>query len=191
MPLLYIAITTGLRWSELAGLQIRDVELMGKKPMLNVNRGLHSTSKGITYEKPKSSAGKRTIPLTETQVELIAAHIAETKRTMVNGEEPLFISPEGHVLNYSNFRNRVFIPALQKACISKARIHDLRRTTATILVANQVDLKTIEQLMGHSDIRITLSAYASATEAGLSKATNALEGYLKGANEGNANATSF
>ena len=178
MPLLYIAITTGLRWSELAGLQIRDVELMGKKPMLNVNRGLHSTSKGITYEKPKSSAGKRTIPLTETQVELIAAHIAETKRTMVNGEEPLFVSPEGHVLNYSNFRNRVFIPALQKACISKARIHDLRRTTATILVANQVDLKTIEQLMGHSDIRITLSAYASATQAGMDKALLSLENHL-------------
>jgi integrase len=110
---------------------------------------------------------------------------------MVNGEEPLFVSPEGHVLNYSNFRNRVFVPALEKACISKARFHDLRRTTATILVANQVDLKTIVQMMGHSDIRITLSAYASATQAGLSKATNVLEGFIKGVSKDADDASSF
>ena len=177
-PLLYIAITTGLRWSELAGLQIRDIVLMGKEPALHVNRGLHATSKGTAYEQPKSNAGKRTIPLTQTQVELIASHIAETKRTMIDGGSPLFVSPEGHALNYSNFRSRVFVPALEKAGISKTRIHDLRRTTATILVANQVDLKTIEQLMGHSDIRMTLSVYASATQAGMDKALVSLEDHL-------------
>jgi integrase len=178
-PLLYITITTGLRWSELAGLQIRDVELMAKKPVLHVNRGLHASSKGVGYEQPKSSAGKRTIPLTETQVGLIASHIAETRRTMVNGEEPLFVSPKSQALNYSNFRNRVFVPALEKAGITKTRIHDLRRTTATILVANQVDLKTIENLMGHSDIRMSMR-YASSTEEGSQRAAIVLDGFMVG-----------
>ena len=68
-------------------------------------------------------------------------------------------------MNYSNFRNRYFEPALKVAGISKTRIHDLRRTTATILFANQVDLKTIETMMGHSDVRLTLGVYISPTDS--------------------------
>jgi integrase len=177
-PLLCIAMTTGLRWSELAGLQIHDVELMSKTPVLHVNRGLHTSSKGVSFEEPKSSAGKRTIPLAKIQVDIIASHIAETKRTMAHGDEPLFVSPKGLAMNYSNFRNRVFVPALEKSGIPKTRIHDLRRTTATILFAGKIDFKTIELIMGHSDIRMTLSAYASATPEGMKNASNSMETFI-------------
>jgi integrase len=177
-PLFYIFLTTGLRWSELAGLQIRDVTLIGKSPVLRIERGLHNTSKGFKFEAPKSNAGKRTWPLSEQQVASIAFHIATTERTMVNGEESLFVSPTGHMLNYSNFRTRIFLPALEKAGISKATIHDIRRTTATVLVSEQVDLKTIQELMGHADIRTTLNLYASATPQGRKKASEVLQAYV-------------
>jgi integrase len=177
-PLLYIFLTTGLRWSELAGLQIRDVTLIGKSPELRVERGLHNTSKGFKFEAPKSNAGKRTWPLSQQQVASIAFHIASTERTGANGEESLFVSPTGHMLNYSNFRTRIFLPALEKAGILKATIHDIRRTTATVLVAEQVDLKTIQELMGHADIRTTLNIYASATPQGRRMASEALEAFV-------------
>lgn len=165
-PLVYIAITTGLRWSELAGLQLQDVVLDGPEPQLTVNRGLHTTSTGPKYEKPKSTAGHRTIHLTEIQTTLIKSHLAATADYR-NGDpaEPLFMTQKGGSINYSNFRNRYFEPALKVAGISKARIHDLRRTTATMLFANHVDLKTIETMMGHSDARITLGVYISTTES--------------------------
>ena len=75
---------------------------------------------------------------------------------------------------YSNFRQRVFLPAIKLAGIPNTVIHDIRRTTATVLVAEQVDMKTIQELMGHSDIRTTMNLYASATPAGRQNAVDAL-----------------
>lgn len=178
-PLIYIAITTGVRWSELAGLQIGDANLLKQPKSLNVERGLHRVSKGFVIERPKSDAGNRRIMLSDQQSELIAMHLRVTKRTMANRSEPLFVSPNGHEINYSNFRNRVFIPACKKANISNLRIHDLRRTTATVLVGAQVDAKTIQEMMGHSDIRTTLNLYASATPQGRKKASAAMDEFMK------------
>ena len=174
-PLMYIFLTTGLRWSELAGLQIRDVTLIGKEPTLRIERGLHMTSTGHKYEPPKSNAGQRSWPLSEQQIHSISAHLATTKRTMANQDEPLFTSPKGSHLVYSNFRQRVFLPAIKRAGIPNTVIHDIRRTTATVLVAGQVDMKTIQELMGHSDIRTTMNLYASATPAGRQNAVDALQ----------------
>ena len=66
------------------------------------------------------------------------------------------------------------MPAIKLAGIPNTVIHDIRRTTATVLVAEQVDMKTIQELMGHSDIRTTMNLYASATPAGRQNAVDAL-----------------
>ncbi len=179
-PLIYIAITTGLRWSELAGLQICDVILEGPKPQLTVNRGRHTTSKGAKYEKPKSLAGNRTLPLGPNQMALINSHLGRTSRYRTNDStEPVFMTQNGRYLNYRNFRDRYFNPALNRAGLSNVRFHDLRRTTATLMVANQIDLKTVEAWMGHSDVRLTLGLYASHTTGGLLKASKVFENELQ------------
>ena len=134
----------------------------------------HATSTGHKYELPKSNAGQRSWPLSEQQILSISAHLATTKRTMANQDEPLFTSPKGSHLVYSNFRQRVFLPAIKRAGIPNTVIHDIRRTTATVLVAEQVDMKTIQELMGHSDIRTTMNLYSSATPAGRQNAVDAL-----------------
>ncbi len=161
-PLIYIALTTGLRWSELAGLQLQDLYLDGPDPHLTVNRGLHATSNGPTYEKPKSTAGHRTLPITAVQVGVITAHLDLSKHQR-SGErtDPVFLTKQGRHLDYQNFTRRYFKPALEEAGLRGVRIHDLRRTTATELVSSNHDFKTIMTLMGHSDIRLTLSTYVS------------------------------
>ena len=58
-----------------------------------------------------------------------------------------------------------------------------RITPATVLVAEQVDMKTIQELMGHSDIRTTMNLYASATPAGRQNAVNALQKHTDPGNE--------
>ncbi|NBO55576.1 MAG: site-specific integrase [Actinobacteria bacterium] len=174
-PLVYIALTTGLRWSELAGLQLQDLDLDGPEPHLTVNRGLHATSDGPTYEKPKSTAGHRTLPLAAVQVAIIKAHLDSSSEHRSNGgTDPVFVTKQGRHLDYQNFTNRYFNPAVKQAGLKDVRIHDLRRTTATIMVASQVDLKTIEAWMGHSDVRLTLGVYASHTLTGLTDASTIL-----------------
>ena len=75
---------------------------------------------------------------------------------------------------YSNLRQRVFLPAIKLAGIPNTVIHDIRRTTATVLVAEHVDIKTIQELMGQSDSRTIMNLHASATPAGRQNAVNAL-----------------
>ena len=55
-----------------------------------------------------------------------------------------------------NFYNRVFLPALEKAEIQDVVWHTLRHTFASRLVMAGVDLRTVQELMGHKDITMTI-----------------------------------
>jgi integrase len=70
----------------------------------------------------------------------------------------VFPSPgnPGRPQDAQNFYNRVFIPALDAAGIEGAVWHSLRHTFASRLVMAGVDLRTVQELMGHKDIKMTL-----------------------------------
>ena len=58
----------------------------------------------------------------------------------------------------------MWLPATAAAGHAGAGFHDLRRTNATVLVAENVDMKTAQLRLGHSDPRLTLALYAQAIE---------------------------
>jgi integrase len=55
------------------------------------------------------------------------------------------------------------LPAVRTVGLEGLTFHDLRRTNATALVVDGVDLKTAQTRLGHSDPRLTLGLYAQAT----------------------------
>ena len=59
-------------------------------------------------------------------------------------------------LDADNFINRVFNPAMKEAKVSEFRWHDLRHTFASRLTMAGVDLRTLQELMGHKTIKMTL-----------------------------------
>lgn len=172
--MVYILLTTGLRWSEIAGLEIRHFNSLSTTPTLSVRQGLHEASGGKEITPPKSAAAHRTIPLTPEQVQVISKHIEETQRTGANPHAPLFVSPNGCHLTYSNFRTRVWGPAVAAAGLEGLRIHDLRKTAITNLLQAGLDPKTITVLIGHEDLRTTLRHYAKASSESLLQASQAL-----------------
>jgi integrase len=131
---------------------------------------------------PKSRAAERTISLPAALVSLLAAHLADAGLTAADGAQLIFQAPQGGPLRYSNWRRRVWIAAVTTAGFTgngrsakTAEIpgfHDLRRANATELVAAGVDIKTAQFRLGHSDPRLTLAIYASATSAADRAAAN-------------------
>jgi Phage integrase family len=65
-------------------------------------------------------------------------------------------------LRYSNWRQRVWLPAAKEADCEGAGLHDLRRLNATTLVVEGIDVKTAQVRLGHADPRMTLAIYAAA-----------------------------
>ena len=172
--LVFTMLTTGLRWSEAAGLQVKHFSPMSSPPTLTIEQGLHETGKGYVTEKPKSSASHRVIVLSPKHVEVIARYMKETDRSAADAEASLFISQEGGHLVSSNFRNRIWQPAVKAAGLEGLQIKDMRKTAATNLLQSGIDSKTVTAVLGHEDIRTTLNHYAKTTPESLVNAAQVL-----------------
>lgn len=175
--LVHVAIETGMRWSELANLNICDFDIFRQR---------------IVVKKSKTDAGLRNVSITDTARLLINGHLKASGRTGANGNEPLFISHaidsttkllSGRRMNYSNFRTRIFKPAAERAGLDDLTFHDLRRTSATILVSSHVSLKATQERLGHADVRTTLNLYAQGTIEEHQFALGALEAGMMGSDE--------
>jgi site-specific recombinase XerD len=101
---------------------------------------------------PKSKNGEmRHIKMNERVAEILRNLPSRLK------SEWVFPSNSGKTpVNANNFVNRVFKPALSEAKISDFHWHDLRHTFASRLTMKGVDLRTVQELMGHKTIKMTL-----------------------------------
>jgi integrase len=70
-----------------------------------------------------------------------------------------FPNGDGGPMDDRNFRQRFFYPALRRAKLRRVRVHDLRHTCASLLIATGADLAAISRQLGHANVNITLSTY--------------------------------
>gem|GEM_PF-100896 len=172
--LAYLGAVLGLRWGECAGLRVGRVDFL--RGTLTVaeqaTRGLHGAT---LFGPPKSAAGRRTLAIPGAIVEMLADQLARRGLTGEDADALVFAMPGGEVLEYENFRHRVWLPACRRADLDGLTFHDLRRANATGLVAEGVDLKTAQTRLGHSDPRLTLAVYAQATTEADRAAADVLE----------------
>jgi len=91
---------------------------------------------------PKSEAGRRALAVPAVLIELLAEHL--DRRGLGPEDREAFVvgTPDGEHLDHSNWLHRVCYPARAKAGLDWLQFHDLRRTNATGLVHESVDLKT-------------------------------------------------
>ncbi len=130
-----IAYNTGLRRGEQFNLRWSDVNF-------------HSRT--ITIRIPKSGE-KEHVKMNDRVIEILRGLPSRLKGEWVfpskTGKSPL---------NANNFVNRVFEPALEEAKIRDFRWHDLRHTFGSRLIMAGVDLRTVQELMRHKTIKMTL-----------------------------------
>lgn len=160
--MVWLGALLGLRWGECAGLRVGRVDFNDGRIHVveQVTRARHGL---MVAGPPKSEAGSRSLSASVALLALLAARVAELGERGTLSESLLFSEADGGLLDYSNWRHRVWVPACKRSGLGGLVFHDLRRVNATVLVSEGIDLKTAQTRLGHSDPRLTLAVYAQAS----------------------------
>ena len=91
----------------------------------------------------------------------------------------VFTTEIGTPLYPSNVRNRSFYPILKRAGLPRIRFHDLKHTCATLLLAQGVHPKVVQEQLGHSQISVTLDTYSHVTAPMMKEAAAKMDAILE------------
>lgn len=163
----------GLRWS--------DIDLDNR--ILTVNRTMeyrHSTKEWRVGE-PESKSGYRTIPLTDEAVEILKLQKQKNRGFKVipmEWTDIVFVCKKGTPVKNSTYDTMLF-KLCDKAGIERFSMHVLRHTFATRCIEAGIKPKTLQTILGHSNIRITMNLYVHTTEEQKHKEIDLIADVLK------------
>ncbi len=161
---------TGLRLGELLGLKWEDVDfnqqIIRIKRTLNVVKDFDNAESKWHKEfgTPKTRSSIRSIPLMPDLVKMLkSVHTKQLETRLATGpayenNDLVFCTALGRPLDPRNM-GRSFKTIAEKAGIKNASIHWLRHTFATRGLENGIELRVIQELLGHANISITASIY--------------------------------
>lgn len=153
--LIYLAVDSGMRWSELVGLRRSKVDLRRRK--VRVTEQLIRLESGEWLRKEtKTAAGVRSITISTETAEILAEHLRRFSEPDLDAL--VFVNKAGNPLISSSFWQHYFQPALRAAAV-RCRFHDLRHTSVALAIAEAAHPKAIQTRMGHSSINVTLDRY--------------------------------
>lgn len=174
----------GPRFGEATALDVRDVELLGRRKALTITKAWKRTGTS-DYQRgePKTPKARRTLSLPAALVDLLVPLVASRK-----GHELLFPGAGGGRLPHTEFYKRAWAPAVARANVcdthyaqqrdgrgnpprmpdpcdcagvlgKRPRIHDIRHSWVANQIAEGVPLEVISRRAGHSSITITMDRY--------------------------------
>lgn len=166
-----LCLHAGLRLGELCALKWTDLDFQDRT--LTVNRTLqriavkgHETRTILLETAPKSESSRRVVPLAKEMMDLLM-QLREDMPYVFGGEKPL----EPRTMQYR------FKKILQESGVDERKFHILRHTFATNCVENGMDIKSLSEILGHSDVKITLNLYVHPTMDSKRKQMDALSGF--------------
>jgi integrase len=162
--LFIMALTTGMRQGELIGLRWQDINFAQSSIYINRTVSYAAKHKFIISE-PKTTSSRRKIAIPSFLIEVLKKHhvtqreVREKSSVRWKDNDLVFCNARGEFLHPASlvwtFRN-----LLTKAGLERIRFHDLRHSAATILLTLGVHPKVVQELLGHSTIRMTMDTYS-------------------------------
>lgn len=177
----YILFHTGMRISEFCGLTLKDIDL--KNRIVNIDHQLQRTSDmQYVIESTKTNAGTRKLPITEEVAKCFQAIIEDRepqqREKMIDGYAGfLFYDKDNNPLVAMHWEHRFNHMVQRYNDIYRIQIpnitpHVCRHTYCSNMAKSGMNPKTLQYLMGHSDIGVTLNTY---THLGLEDAEDELK----------------
>ena len=170
-----LALTTGLRQGELLALRWEDFDF--ERATICVRRTLTDVNGKLAFGEPKTKRARRTVELPRLAVEALREHRARLG-AIPHPISLIFQDAKGGPLRKQNLVRRSFHPLLKRAGLRKVRFHDLRHTAATLLLAEGVHPKVVQERLGHATIAITLDTYSHVVEGMQREAASRLDALL-------------
>jgi len=174
-----LAITTGARLGELQAVQWGDVDTGRRR--LQIRRTLAVDGKPIFSASNTKKNHQRTIWLAQAAVDALEAHRDRQERQRLDAADAwtehglVFTTGTGNPLDGRNLRGRQFPKLLAKAGLPAMRIHDLRHSAASMLLAEGVPVKVVSEMLGHADVSTTLRIYAHVLEGAQEQAASYMD----------------
>jgi integrase len=170
--LITLTLATGLRRGEILGLKWQDIDM--EDGTLQIRRVLSrvptklktETRKGYVEANTKTKKSRRRIIIASFALEALKKHrerqkVAKEKAGPLWKENDLvFCTSIGTFLNPDRDVRVPFKKLLQKAELPDVRFHDLRHSAATLLLGMGVHPKIVQEILGHSNIAITMNIYS-------------------------------
>jgi integrase len=164
-----LALATGMRRGELMGLKWQDIDF--EKATLQVRRVLSRVpskmpGKGYVEAEPKTQKSRRTIVIASFVLKALKEHrIHQTEEKKKAGgywqeHDYVFCTPIGTYLNPTRDMLDQLKVFLKKAGLPDIRFHDLRHSAATLLFSLGVHPKVVQEVLGHSQISMTMDIYS-------------------------------
>ena len=169
-------LNTGLRIGEALALEVRNIDF--ENQLLTVRSNIvyvkDRTDSGKKYRcikqpSTKTKSGSRIVPLNDEAVRALISLRG------INGGVPyVFATKNGKRIHPRNI-DRTFRGILQRCGIRCTGVHSLRHTFASRLFAKGIDVKTVSELLGHSDVGITYDTYIHLIQEQRAAAVSAIE----------------
>ena len=165
---IYILFKTGLRISEFVGLTIADIDL--KNGVIDVNHQLQR-KRNMEYviEETKTECGTRLVPMTDEVKKCFRKIIENRKKPktepMIDGKVGFLYLDKNDMpmvaLHWEKYFQHICekYNKIYKAEMPKVTPHICRHTYCTNMANSGMNPKTLQYLMGHSDISVTLNIY--------------------------------
>lgn len=173
---LCFVLQTGLRIGELMGLQWEDIDFENRE--LHVQRQLTYRNRQWRYSSPKSECGNRMIPLTSEAIRILKDQKRIRKVVSVDYPNLVFASSTGKPITCSGI-DRLISNICDKAGIKHFSVHQLRHTMCTRAFEAGASPRVMQEIMGHSDIDMTMKIYTHVQDEFKHKEVEKLENGLK------------
>lgn len=179
-PLVETLSGTGGRWGEVTALTGNDVELSGKHPTVTVNKAWKRDPHGHFYiGEPKTPRAYRDVT--------ISKDLAKMLKPLADAAGPdgyIFTTKTGKPVNYHRFQSETWKPAAARAATesetnptplkARLKIHGLRHSHGSWLLAAGVDIMTVSRRLGHESIKTTADIYGHVSKRADNAAAKAM-----------------
>ena len=178
-----LGLTVGLRQAELLGLSWSDINLQERQ--ITIRTTLQLIEGEYRFVEPKSARSRRTLVLPEIAFEALKMHRGEQLAAKLKAGERwhasdlVFTSRYGTPINRHNL-TRDYKSLLKRVGLPPLRFHDLRHTAASLFLAQNVQPRDLMEILGHSQISLTMNTYSHVMYPALQEAARRMDSILTG-----------